>query len=89
MALGAQSGRVQLMVMREASLLAIVGVSVGVAMGLAMSRLIASMLYGLKSDDPLTFTGASLLLIFVALSASWFPARRAARIDPLKALRDE
>jgi ABC-type antimicrobial peptide transport system permease subunit len=54
-----------------------------------MSRLIATMLYGLKSYDPLTFTGASLLLLFVALSASWIPARRAARIDPLKALRHE
>jgi ABC-type antimicrobial peptide transport system permease subunit len=54
-----------------------------------MSRLIASMLYGLKSYDPLTFTGASLLLLFAAFSASWIPARRAARIDPLKALRHE
>jgi ABC-type antimicrobial peptide transport system permease subunit len=45
------------------------------------------MLYGLKSYDPLTLTGASLLLIFVALSASWIPARRAASIDPLKARR--
>jgi ABC-type antimicrobial peptide transport system permease subunit len=89
MALGAQSGRVMRMILGEASSLAIVGVVAGVAVGLAMSRLIASMLYGLKSYDPLTFTGASLLLLFVGFSASWIPARRAARIDPLKALRHE
>ena len=89
MALGAQSGRVQRMIIREASLLAAVGVAAGLAVGAAMSRLIASMLYGLKSYDPLTFTGASVLLIVVALSASWLPARRAASIDPLKALRHE
>jgi predicted permease len=89
MALGAQSGRVQRMILREASLLAIVGVAAGLAVGVAMSRLIATMLYGLKSYDPLTFAGASLLLLVVALSASWIPARRAARIDPLKALRHE
>jgi ABC-type antimicrobial peptide transport system permease subunit len=89
MALGAQSGRVQRMIIREASLLAIVGVAAGLTVGVAMSRLIASMLYGLKSYDSLTFAGASLLLIFVALSASSIPARRAAGIDPIKALRHE
>ena len=77
------------MILREASLLAVVGVAAGLAVGVAMSRLIATMLYGLKSYDPLTFTGAALLLLVVALSASWIPARRAARIDPLKALRHE
>jgi ABC-type antimicrobial peptide transport system permease subunit len=54
-----------------------------------MGRLIASMLYGLKSYDPLTLGGAALLLAFVALAASWIPARRAASIDPIKALRHE
>ena len=55
-----------------------------------MSRLIASMLYGLKSYDPLTLGAEPLLLLLaVALSASWIPARRAARVDPLKALRHE
>jgi ABC-type antimicrobial peptide transport system permease subunit len=89
MALGARAGRVQPMILRIGSLLASVGVAAGLAAGVAMSRLIATMLYGLKSYDPLTFTGASLLLLVVALSASWIPARRAARIDPLKALRHE
>ena len=76
------------MIIREASLLAIVGVAAGLTVAVAMSRLIASMLYGLKSYDPLTLTGASLL-VFVAVSASWIPARRAASVDPLKALRHE
>src|SRR5277367_1220865 len=58
MALGAQSGRVLRMIIREASSLAIIGVAVGLAIGVAMSRLMASMLYGLKSYDPLTFIGA-------------------------------
>ena len=89
MALGAQAGRVQRMIMREASSLAIAGVTAGLGAGMAMSRLIASMLYGIQSYDPLTYTGAALLLFFVALSASWIPARRAASIDPLKALRHE
>ncbi len=89
MALGAQAGRVQRMIMRDASSLAIAGVAAGLGAGMAMSRLIASMLYGIQSYDPLTYTGAALLLLFVALSASWIPARRAASIDPLKALRHE
>jgi predicted lysophospholipase L1 biosynthesis ABC-type transport system permease subunit len=75
MALGARAGRVQRMIIREASLLAIVGVAAGLAVGVAMSRLIASMFYDLKPYDPVTFTGASLLLLVVALSASWIPAR--------------
>jgi ABC-type antimicrobial peptide transport system permease subunit len=89
MALGAQAGRVQRMILREASVLAIAGVAAGLAAGVAMSRLIASMLYGIQSYDPLTYTGAALLLLWVALSACWIPARRAASIDPLKALRHE
>ncbi len=89
MALGAQSLRVQHMILREASSLALIGVLAGLTVGMLLGRLIASMLYDLKSYDPLTFTGASLLLLFVALLASWIPARRAASVDPIKALRHE
>ena len=89
MALGAQAGRVLRMVLGEAWWLALVGVMAGVATALAMGHLIASMLYGLKPYDPSTLVIAALLLIFTAVAASWFPARRAARIDPMRALRHE
>jgi len=77
------------MVLGEAWWLALVGVMAGVATALAMGHLIASMLYGLKPYDPSTLVIAALLLIFIAVAASWFPARRAARIDPMRALRHE
>ncbi|MGC1297002.1 MAG: ABC transporter permease [Alloacidobacterium sp.] len=89
MALGAQSGRVLRMVLREASWLTVIGVIAGLAIAVAMGRLIASMLYGLKSYDPLTLSGAALFLGIIALAASWIPARRAASVDPIKALRHE
>jgi predicted permease len=89
MALGAQAGRVLRMVLAEAWWLAFVGVMAGLAAALAMGRLIASMLYGLKPYDPFTLGMAALLLILVALAASWIPARRAASIDPMRALRHE
>jgi ABC-type antimicrobial peptide transport system permease subunit len=65
------------------------GVVAGVAGALALGRLVASMLYGLKAWDPATFVSASALLILVALAASWIPARRAAGVDPMRALRHE
>jgi predicted permease len=89
MALGAQPSRVLRMVLGEASWMSVLGVAAGVAGALALSRLIASMLYGLKSYDPLTFTASALLLLAVGLAASWLPARRAARVDPMHALRHE
>ena len=89
MALGAQSGRVLRMVLQEASWLAVIGVAAGLAAAVAMGRLIASMLYGIKPYDPLTLGCSVLLLVIVALAASWIPARRAATVDPIKALRHE
>ena len=89
MALGAQAGRVLRMVLVEACWLALAGVVAGLAAALAMGRLVASMLYGLSSYDPSTLAIAALLLIVVALAASWIPARRAAGIDPMRALRHE
>ena len=88
-ALGAQTGKVLRMVLREASWLAAVGVIAGLAVALTMGRLIASMLYGLESYDPLTLGMAAALLILVTLTASLIPARRAATVDPIEALRHE
>ncbi len=89
MALGAQRARVVRMVLGEASWMVLTGVVAGVAGALALGRLVASMLYGLKAWDPATFVGASALLILIALAASWIPARRAAGVDPMRALRHE
>jgi ABC-type antimicrobial peptide transport system permease subunit len=89
MALGAQPWLVLRMVVEEASSLAAIGIIVGICAALAMGRLIASLLYGLKSWDPATFTISAALLIGVAVTASWIPARRAAGMDPMRTLRHE
>ncbi len=89
MALGAERARVQRMVLGEASWMAVLGVVAGLGGALALARLIASMLYGLNPYDPATFAGSALLLLGVALAASWIPARRAAGVDPMRALRHE
>jgi len=89
MALGAQRSRVVRMVLGEASWMVLVGVAAGIAGELALGRLIASMLFGLKAWDPATFAMATALLILIALAACAIPARRAAGVDPMKALRHE
>ncbi len=89
MALGAQPERVLRMVLREAGWLALGGVIVGLAAALGMGKLVASMLYGLKPYDPGILAGAGVLLLMIALAASWIPARRAASVDPMRALRHE
>ena len=89
MALGAMPARVLRMVLRESLLLVSIGVIIGIATALAASRLVASMLYGLSTADPLTYGAVALLLIAVAILACWFPARRAAHVDPVVALRAE
>jgi predicted permease len=89
MALGARSEQVQGLVLREAAWMTLTGVAIGVAGALALGRVVASLLYGLKSWDPMTFAASALLLILVALGASWIPARRAAGVDPIRALRHE
>ncbi len=89
MALGARAGQVLSMVLRETSLLACIGVCAGIAAAYGLTRLIASMLYGLNPTDPLTFAGAALLLLVVAMIAGLTPARGAGRVDPMQALRHE
>jgi len=89
MALGAQPRRVLQMVLGEASWMVAAGVAVGLAAAIGLGRIIAAMLYGLKPWDPPTLVLSSTLLIFIALASSWIPARRAAGVDPMKALRHE
>jgi len=89
MALGAQNRSVLWLVLREALLLVGMGLVVGVLTSLALTKTAESLLYELKPNDPLTIIGATLLLAAVALMAGYLPARRAARVDPMVALRDE
>lgn len=89
MALGAQKSDVLNLVIGEGARLAAMGVVIGVALSLAATRLIASLLYGVKPTDPLTFVIVSLILAAVALLSCYIPARRATKVDPMEALRYE
>jgi predicted permease len=89
MALGAKPETVLGMVLREAAWMTGAGIAMGLGAALGIGRLIASLLYGLKAWDPATLAGAAGLLAMTALAASWIPARRAARVDPMGALRHE
>lgn len=89
LALGAQARQVMGMVLREALWMAAIGVAAGTVMALVLSRSLQSMLFGLKPDDPLTYVVAGVLLALVAVLASFVPARAAARVNPIQALRHE
>ena len=89
MALGATPGAVMRMVLGHSSRLTLVGIVLGVAGGLAVSRLMQQALFEVNPADPLFYLAVSSTLLLVAECASWFPARRATRIDPVIALRME
>ena len=89
MALGAQPSDVLHLVVRQGAAMAAAGVVIGLAGALALARLLTSLLYGISPTDSLTFVAVALLLAGVAAAASYIPARRASRIDPILALRHE
>lgn len=89
MALGAQRPAVIQMVISQGMRLTLIGVALGLALALALTRLLKTLLFGVSSTDPVTFLVAALLLAAVALMACYIPARRAANVDPMVALRHE
>jgi ABC-type antimicrobial peptide transport system permease subunit len=89
MALGAEPQRVRKMIVLQGMKLALVGVILGVAAAFGLARLMANMIYGVKTWDPVVFVTVTILLSAVALLATYVPARRAARVSPIVALRYE
>jgi putative ABC transport system permease protein len=89
MALGAQRQDVLRQVLTEGARLAALGLALGLAGSLAATRLIATMLFGVKPNDPLTFAAVAVILGSVTLAACYIPSRRATRVDPMVALRYE
>jgi len=89
MALGAERGDILKLVVGQGSQLTFMGVAMGILGALGLTRFVSSLLFGVKPTDPLTFLAVTLMLIAVALLASYIPARRATKVDPLVALRYE
>jgi putative ABC transport system permease protein len=89
LALGAQSRDVLLMIVKQGSLLVVIGLGIGLAGAYAATRLIESLLFGVTTKDPFTFAAVAVLLALVALLACYIPAWRATKVDPLRALRYE
>jgi len=89
MALGANQSDVLKLVLRQGMLLTVVGVSLGVIASLAVTRVLSSLLYGIRPTDGATYISVSLILTGVALTACYLPARRASKVDPMVALRYE
>jgi putative ABC transport system permease protein len=89
MAIGAQPGDVFRLVLRQGLIITLIGVGIGLLFSAAISRLMTNVLYGVSPTDLVTYIGAALLWLAVSLIACYLPARRAARVEPLAALRYE
>jgi len=89
LAMGARREDVLRMILRRAAGLTGAGVVIGLVLAFALAHGAANLLYGVRSDDPVIFAGITAVIVATALVASWIPARRASRIDPMVALRDE
>jgi len=89
MALGAGRGSILMLAVRQGMVAVWIGSACGLALALALGQLMGALLFEVKPADPLTLGGVAILLAFSGLLANWWPALRAARVDPLVALRDE
>jgi predicted permease len=89
LALGAEPGVVKNMIVWQGMRLAVIGIVIGVASAFGLTKLVASLLYGVHARDPVAFVAVPVLLCVASLFAVWFPARRATRVDPVVALRSE
>jgi len=89
MAFGASEGTILQLVLRRALALGLAGVGIGIVVALVSTRTVSSLVYGVSPLDPVTFVSVPLVLVMITIAASYVPARRATRVDPVEALRDE
>jgi len=89
MAIGARAGEIFRMILSEGLKLSLTGLGLGLIGALLLGRAVSSLLFGVTATDPLTFLAVSVLLISVAAAACYFPARRAMKIEPIEALRND